>query len=206
MTAGVKPACKKMRALGKDLDLKGYRAPETKCKMEVPPGQHGGSRRRRVSDYGLQLRAKQTLRYVYGVLEKQFRKYFKEAARRKGSTGENLLQILESRLDNVVFRAGFAATRAEARQLISHKAILVNDKVVNIRSYKLAAGDKIAVSEKARAQLRIKAALELAQQRSEPEWIDVDGEAFSALYKTHPMREELPSWYQEQLVVELYSK
>ena len=198
--------CKKMRREGVDLDLlSGVRPLDTKCKLDQSPGMHG-QRGRRTSDYGLQLRAKQRVRRVYGVLEKQFRNYYKEAARLKGATGENLLLLLESRLDNMVYRMGFASTRAEARQLVHHKAIIVNGQVVNIPSYRVKVGDKVSVREKARGQLRIKAAIELVQQNSMlPEWVEVDAEQFAGTFKFLPARTDLPD-YNEQLVVELYSK
>jgi small subunit ribosomal protein S4 len=200
------PKLKLSRREGTDLFLKsGVRAIDTKCKIETAPGQHG-ARKPRLSDYGLQLREKQKVRRIYGVLEKQFRNYYKEAARLKGNTGENLLQLLESRLDNVVYRMGYASTRAEARQLVSHKAIVVNDKVVNIPSYKVTAADVVAIREKAKKQDRIVAALELAEQREKPTWIEVDNKAMSGVYKSNPERSELSAEINEQLIVELYSK
>ena len=200
------PKLKLSRREGTDLFLKsGVRAIDTKCKIETAPGQHG-ARKPRLSDYGLQLREKQKVRRIYGVLEKQFRNYYKEAARLKGNTGENLLQLLESRLDNVVYRMGYASTRAEARQLVSHKAIVVNDKVVNIPSYKVTAADVIAIREKSKKQDRIVAALELAEQREKPTWIEVDNKAMSGVYKSNPERSELSAEINEQLIVELYSK
>jgi len=200
------PKLKLSRREGTDLFLKsGVRAIDTKCKIETAPGQHG-ARKPRLSDYGLQLREKQKVRRIYGVLEKQFRNYYKEAARLKGNTGENLLQLLESRLDNVVYRMGYASTRAEARQLVSHKAIVVNDQVVNIPSYKVSAEDVVAIREKAKKQDRIVAALELAEQREKPTWIEVDNKAMSGVYKTNPERSDLSAEINEQLIVELYSK
>lgn len=200
------PKLKLSRREGTDLFLKsGVRAIDTKCKIETAPGQHG-ARKPRLSDYGLQLREKQKVRRIYGVLEKQFRNYYKEAARLKGNTGENLLQLLESRLDNVVYRMGYASTRAEARQLVSHKAIVVNDQVVNIPSYKVSAEDVVAIREKAKKQDRIVAALELAEQREKPTWIEVDSKAMSGVYKTNPERSDLSAEINEQLIVELYSK
>jgi small subunit ribosomal protein S4 len=200
------PKLKLSRREGTDLFLKsGVRAIDTKCKIETAPGQHG-ARKPRLSDYGLQLREKQKVRRIYGVLEKQFRNYYKEAARLKGNTGENLLQLLESRLDNVVYRMGYASTRAEARQLVSHKAIVVNDQVVNIPSYKVSAEDVVAIREKAKKQDRIVAALELAEQREKPTWIEVDNKAMSGVYKSNPERSELSAEINEQLIVELYSK
>ena len=200
------PKLKLSRREGTDLFLKsGVRAIDTKCKLDTAPGQHG-ARKPRLSDYGLQLREKQKVRRIYGVLEKQFRNYYKEAARLKGNTGENLLQLLESRLDNVVYRMGYASTRAEARQLVSHKSIVVNGSVVNIPSYKVSAEDVVAVREKSKKQGRIVAALELAEQREKPTWIDVDAKAMSGVYKAHPERSELSAEINEQLIVELYSK
>lgn len=201
------PKCKLARREGTDLHLKsGIRSLDSKCKVDVPPGQHGPSKRGRLTGYGTQLRAKQLIKRVYGVLEKQFRSYYKKAARLKGNTGESLLQLLESRLDNVVYRMGFATTRSEARQLVSHKAILVNGRVLNIPSYQVQKDDVIEVREKCRGQLRIKAALELAQQRTASEWIELDAKQFKGTFKRIPERDELPSEYSEQLVVELYSK
>jgi|TARA_Y100000034_G_C6810289_1_gene364091 small subunit ribosomal protein S4 len=200
------PKLKLSRREGTDLFLKsGVRAIDSKCKIDTAPGQHG-ARKPRLSDYGLQLREKQKVRRIYGVLEKQFRNYYKEAARLKGNTGENLLQLLESRLDNVVYRMGYASTRAEARQLVSHKAIVVNGKVVNIPSYKVSAEDVVAIREKAKKQDRIVAALELAEQREKPTWIEVDNKAMSGVYKNNPERSDLSAEINEQLIVELYSK
>ncbi len=200
------PKLKLSRREGTDLFLKsGVRAIDSKCKIETAPGQHG-ARKPRLSDYGLQLREKQKVRRIYGVLEKQFRNYYKEAARLKGNTGENLLQLLESRLDNVVYRMGYASTRAEARQLVSHKAIVVNGQVVNIPSYKVSAEDVVAIREKAKKQGRIIAALELAEQREKPTWIEVDNKEMSGVYKSNPERSDLSAEINEQLIVELYSK
>ncbi len=201
------PTCKLSRREGTDLMLKsGVRPLESKCKAEVPPGQHGPTRRGRLSDYGVQLREKQKVRRLYGVLEKQFRSYYKEAARRKGNTGENLLQILESRLDNVVYRMGYGSTRSEARQLVAHKGILVNDVVVNIASYQVQAGDVVAVREKAKKQLRVQQAIDLATQRGRVEWVEVDNSKMEGTYKHVPERGELPSEINESLIIELYSK
>jgi small subunit ribosomal protein S4 len=200
------PTCKLARREGTDLFLKsGLKPLESKCKLEVPPGGQG-QRRTRLSDYGVQLREKQKLRRMYGVLERQFRNYYKKAARIKGSTGEILLRMLESRLDNVVYRMGFAATRAEARQLVSHSGITVNDKVVNIPSYQLKAGDKVAVRERAKAQLRIKAALDIAGQVGFPDWVEVDDKNMRGTLKNLPERDEILPDINENLVVELYSK
>ncbi len=200
------PKLKLSRREGTDLFLKsGVRAIDTKCKLESAPGQHG-ARRGRLSDYGLQLREKQKVRRIYGVLEKQFRNYYKEAARIKGNTGENLLQLLEQRLDNVVYRMGFASTRAEARQLVSHKAIVVNGKVVNIPSYKVRPEDVVGIREKAKKQARIAAALELAEQREKPVWLEVDSTKMEGQFKRIPERADLSAEINEQLIVELYSK
>ncbi len=200
------PKCKLSRREGTDLFLKsGVRPLETKCKLDVPPG-GAAQRRPRLSDYGMQLREKQKLRRMYGVLERQFRNYYKKAARLKGSTGENLLRLLEGRLDNVVYRMGFASTRAEARQLVSHKGIQVNGKLVNSPSLQVSAGDAIGVREKAKKQLRIQSALEIAVQVGLPEWVDVDAKKMAGTLKTLPDREEILPEINENLVVELYSK
>lgn len=200
------PTCKLARREGTDLFLKsGVRAHDSKCNAETVPGQHG-AKRGRLSDYGVQLREKQKVRRIYGILEKQFRGYYTEAARRKGATGENLLQLLESRLDNVVYRMGFASTRAEARQLVSHKSIMINGKVVNIPSYQVSVNDKISVREKSKGQLRINSAMDLAEQRGIPEWIDVDRTAKSGVFKIVPERSDLSADINENLIVELYSK
>ena len=200
------PKCKLSRREGTDLFLKsGVRPLESKCKLEVPPG--GPTQRRpRMSDYGLQLREKQKLRRMYGILERQFRNYYKRAAQLKGSTGENLLRLLEGRLDNTVYRMGFAATRAEARQLVSHKSIEVNGKIVNIPSAQLKAGDSISIREKAKKQLRIQNAMEIASQVGLPEWVDVDAKKMTGVLKSLPDREEILPDINENLVVELYSK
>jgi len=206
MARYIGPKCKLSRREGTDLFLKsGVRALESKCKLETAPGQHG-ARRGRLSDYGVQLREKQKVRRIYGILEKQFRNYYKEAARLKGATGENLLQLLESRLDNVVYRMGFGSTRAEARQMVAHKAILVNGAAVNIPSYQVKAGDVIALREKAKKQLRVQSALALAAQRGEPEWIELNSEKLEGVFKSVPDRQELSSEINENLIVELYSK
>jgi len=200
------PKLKLSRREGTDLFLKsGVRAIDSKCKLETAPGQHG-ARKGRLSDYGLQLREKQKVRRIYGVLEKQFRNYYKEAARLKGNTGENLLQLLEQRLDNVVYRMGFASTRAEARQLVSHKAILVNGRVVNIPSYVITPEDTVVIREKSKTQARIIAALELAEQREKPTWVEVDCKKMEGSFKRLPERSDLSADINEQLIVELYSK
>lgn len=200
------PKCKLSRREGTDLFLKGRgRSLDTKCKMEKTPGQHG-DKRQRLSDYALQLREKQKVRRIYGVLEKQFRGYYKEAVRRKGSSGENLLQLLECRLDNVVYRMGYGATRAEARQLVSHKAIEVNGKILNIPSYQVKAEDVISIREKSRNQLRIKSSLDSAEGHGFPEWVDVNVKNMSGVFKSVPERTDLPADINELLIIELYSK
>lgn len=206
MARYIGPTCKLSRREGTDLFLKsGARALDSKCKLETAPGQHG-QRRGRLSDYGVQLREKQKVRRIYGILEKQFRGYYKEAARQKGASGENLLKLLESRLDNVVYRMGFGSTRSESRQLVSHKAISVNGKTVNIASFQVAAGDVVAVREKAKKQLRIQNAINLAGQRSNVEWVDVNAEKKEGVFKRIPDRSDLPADINENLIVELYSK
>jgi len=200
------PKCKLSRREGTDLFLKsGVRPLESKCKLDVPPG-GAAQRRPRLSDYGMQLREKQKLRRMYGVLERQFRNYYKKAAQLKGSTGENLLQLLEGRLDNVVYRMGFASTRAEARQLVSHKGIEVNGRVVNIPSAQVSAGDAVGIREKAKKQLRIQNALEIASQVGLPDWVDVDSKKMMGTFKTLPERQDILPDINENLVVELYSK
>ena len=200
------PKCKLARREGTDLFLKsGVRPIDSKCKTDTNPGQHG-QRRGRLSDYGVQLREKQKVRRTYGVLEKQFRGYYKEAARLKGATGENLLRLLECRLDNVVYRMGFGSTRAEARQLVSHKSICVNGDVVNIPSFQVAAGDLVGVREKSKQQLRVKSALELSAQRSEIDWVSVNQSKMEGEFTRKPDRMDLPSEINENLIVELYSK
>jgi small subunit ribosomal protein S4 len=200
------PKCKLSRREGTDLFLKsGVRPLESKCKLEVPPG-GAPQRRPRVSDYGLQLREKQKLRRMYGVLERQFHNYYKRAAQQKGSTGENLLKVLEGRLDNVAYRMGFATTRSEARQLVSHKSIMVNGKVVNIPSFQVSPGDEISIREKARKQLRVQNALQLAGEAGFPEWVEVDQTKMSGVLKQLPERDDILPDINENLVVELYSK
>ncbi len=200
------PRLKLSRREGTDLFLtSGIKPIDAKCKAETAPGQHG-QRRGRLSDYGVQLREKQKVRRLYGVLEKQFRNYYKKAASMRGSTGENLLTLLEARLDNVVYRMGFGSTRAEARQLVSHKAFLVNGKAVNIPSYQVQEGDVIAVREKAKNQLRIQSAISIAGQRGEVEWVDVNAQKMEGTFKRNPDRSDLPAEINENLIVELYSK
>lgn len=206
MARYIGPKCKLARREGTDLFLKsGVRPLDSKCKLETPPGQHG-TRRTRVSEYGLQLREKQKVRRIYGVLERQFRRYYVEATRRRGTTGEILLQLLESRLDNVVYRMGFGSTRAEARQLVNHGGILVNGNPVDIPSYQVSAGDVISVREKAKNQVRIQAALELAQQQGLVAWVDVDAKKLEGVYKAVPDRADLSADINEHLIIELYSK
>jgi small subunit ribosomal protein S4 len=201
------PKCKLSRREGTDLFLKsGVKSLESKCKLEVPPGGVKGERKSRLSGYGIQLREKQKLRRMYGVLERQFRNYYEKASGRPGATGETLLQLLEGRLDNVVYRMGFASTRTEARQLVSHKSIAVNGEVVNIPSYQCKGGDVIAVREKAQKQLRIQAALQIKAQVGFPEWVEVDDKKFSGVLKALPERGDILPDINENLVVELYSK
>lgn len=200
------PKCKLSRREQTDLFLKSrVRSLDSKCKSEKLPGQHG-DKRQRLSDYAIQLREKQKLRRLYGILEKQFHSYYVKANRKSGSTGENLLRLLECRLDNVVYRMGFGVTRAEARQLVSHKSILVNEKPVNIPSYQVSPNDMIRIRDKSRDQLRIIAALTSSKEYGFPEWVEVDTNKMSGIFKTAPERKELPSDINEQLVVELYSK
>jgi len=207
MARYIGPTCKLARREGVDLELKSpARGLESKCKLNQLPGQHGSSRRMRVSDFALQLREKQKVRRMYGILEKQFRNYYKTAARKKGATGENLLQLLEGRLDNVVYRIGFGSTRSEARQLVSHRSVLVNGSSVNVPSYQVQPGDVISLREKAQKQLRVQSAMSLAAQRGHVDWIDVNESKFEGIFKSAPERTDLPSEINESLIVELYSK
>ncbi|AFP84706.1 30S ribosomal protein S4 [secondary endosymbiont of Ctenarytaina eucalypti] len=200
------PKLKLSRREGTDLFLKsGFRTIDAKCKIEQPPGQHG-ARKPRLSDYGIQLREKQKVRRLYGVLERQFRNYYKQAARLKGNTGENLLKLLESRLDNVVYRMGFGATRAESRQLVSHKAVMVNGHVVNIASHQVSPHQVVSICEKAKNQSRVRASLELIEQREKPPWMEVDSAKTSGVFKRIPERTDLSADINEHLIVELYSK
>ncbi|MDA9095922.1 30S ribosomal protein S4 [Porticoccaceae bacterium] len=200
------PTCKLSRREGTDLFLKsGVRPLESKCRSESAPGQHG-ARRGRLSDYGVQLREKQKVRRMYGVLEKQFRNYYRDAASQKGNTGENLLTILEKRLDNVVYRMGFGATRAESRQLVAHNSILVNGQKVNIASFRVQEGDTVGLREKSKKQLRVQTALQLASQRGEVEWMQVDSNKMEGTFTRNPDRSDLPAEINENLIVELYSK
>lgn len=207
MARYIGPSCKLARREGGDLFLKsGVRDHSSKCKSEKLPGQHG-DKKPRLSNYGLQLREKQKYRRIYGILEKQFHNYYVIAAKRKGSTGENLISLLESRLDNVVYRMGFASTRAEARQLVVHKGILVNDKVLNIPSFIVSPGDVITVRQKAKAQGRVQAAMALSEQRTSCDWLTVDTASFKGTFSSVPTLDDLPDTYSKvQLVVELYSK
>jgi small subunit ribosomal protein S4 len=208
MARNLDAKCRQCRREGEKLFLKGEKCFTDKCPVErrsYPPGQHG-QKQSRLSGYATQLREKQKVRRIYGVLERQFRKVYAEADRRKGITGENLLQLLESRLDTVAYRMGFGASRTEARQIVRHNGILVNGKRVNIPSYQLRQGDVVEVAEKARTQLRIKGAVEAAEQRGFPEWLEVDSKAMKGVFKAMPQRSELPATINESLVVELYSK
>ncbi|MFI0400146.1 MAG: 30S ribosomal protein S4 [Thiolinea sp.] len=206
MARYIGPTCKLSRREGTDLYLKSRGVSlEKKCKLDKKPGQHGEGRGR-LSDYGVQLREKQKVRRIYGVLERQFSNYFKKAAQQKGSTGENLLRLLEGRLDNVVYRMGFGATRSESRQLVSHKAILVNGKIVNIASYQVKAGDLISVREKAKKQVRVQDSIKVAEQLGFPSWVDVNVKDLQGTYKSAPDRADLPAEINESLIVELYSK
>ncbi|MFB6422234.1 MAG: 30S ribosomal protein S4 [Candidatus Malihini olakiniferum] len=200
------PKLRLSRREGTDLFLKsGVRTIDSKCKIEKNPGQHG-ARKPRLSDYGVQFREKQKVRRIYGVLERQFCNFYKEAARLKGNTGANLLRLLEMRLDNVVYRMGFGATRAEARQLVSHKAVMVNSRIVSIASYQVSPNDIIRIREKAKKQSRVKAALELAEQREKPTWLEVDAAKMEGVFKRAPERTDLSADINEHLIVELYSK
>jgi small subunit ribosomal protein S4 len=201
------PKAKLSRREGTDLFLKSARRSlDSKCKLDSKPGQHGRTSGARTSDYGNQLREKQKVKRMYGILERQFRRYFADADRRKGNTGENLLKLLESRLDNVAYRMGFGSTRAEARQLVSHKALTVNGEVVNIASYQVKAGDVVAVREKAKKQARILEALSLAEQTGIPSWVAVDGKKMEGTFKSMPDRSEIAHDVNESLIVDLYSR
>jgi small subunit ribosomal protein S4 len=208
MARYVGPTCKLARREGVDLELKSpARGLESKCKLNQLPGQHASTRRMRLSDYALQLREKQKVRRIYGVLERQFRNYYKAAAKQKGATGENLLRLLESRLDNVVYRMGFAVTRAQARQLVSHKGVSVNGQLVNIPSYQVQPEDVVAIREKAKNQLRIKEAITLSQEMNlVSPWVEVDTNKLQGVFKSFPDRADLSADINESLIVELYSK
>ncbi|AEO08269.1 30S ribosomal protein S4 [Buchnera aphidicola] len=206
MAKYIGPKLKLSRREGTDLFLKsGLRSIESKCKLEQPPGQHG-IKKPRLSDYAVQLREKQKVRRLYGILERQFKIYYKKAARLTGNTGANLLQLLESRLDNVVYRMGFGCTRAESRQLINHKAVMVNKKIVNISSYQVAPNDQVSIRVKSQNQSRIKAALELVEQREKPIWLEVNSSKMEGVFKRFPERSDLSAEINEYLIVELYSK
>ena len=209
MARNLDPKCRQCRREGEKLFLKGEKCFTDKCAIEkrnFAPGQHGQKRSQRLSDYGVQLREKQKVRRIYGILEGQFRGYYAKADAKKGITGENLLQLLECRLDNVAYRMGIGASRTEARQIVRHNSIKVNGKRVNIPSFQVKPGDVVEVAERAKQQLRIKGAIEAAEQRGFPEWLDVDVKAFKGTFKAKPQRDELPSTINESLVVELYSK
>ena len=210
MARYIGPTCKLARREGTDLSLKSpTRALDSKCKLEQKPGQHGATntRKGKLSDYATQLREKQKVKRIYGLLERQFRNYYKKASTKKGNTGENLLQLLETRLDNVVYRMGFAVTRPAARQLVSHRGVTVNGKSVNLASYQVKAGDVVALSEKAAKQLRVQEALTVAEQHDlNPSWVEVDAKKFTGIFKAVPDRADLPSDINEALIIELYSK
>lgn len=209
MARNLDPKCRQCRREGEKLFLKGEKCFTDKCSVErraYPPGQHGQKKNQRLSDYGGQLREKQKLRRVYGLLEKPFRRIYRSAEIQRGITGENLLQLLESRLDNVSYRMGFGASRSEARQTVRHNGIMVNGRRVNIPSYQVRPGDVIEVADRNKAHLRVKAAVLAAEQRGFPEWIEVDAKAMKGTYKAKPQRSELPATINEHLVVELYSK
>ena len=209
MARYIGPTCKLARREGADLSLKSpSRAIDSKCKLEQKPGQHGATARRgKMSDYAVQLREKQKVKRIYGLLERQFRNYYKKASSKKGNTGESLLQLLESRLDNVVYRMGFAVTRPAARQLVSHRGVMVNGKPVNLPSYQVKTGDQIQLTEKAQRQLRVEEALKVATDMDlAPAWVEVDAKKFSGVFKAMPERSDLPSDINEALIVELYSK
>jgi small subunit ribosomal protein S4 len=209
MARYIGPTCKLARREGADLSLKSpARALDSKCKLEQKPGQHGAAAKRgKLSDYAVQLREKQKVKRIYGLLERQFRNYYKKASSKKGNTGESLLQLLESRLDNVIYRMGFAVTRPQARQLVSHRGVTVNGKVVNLPSYQVRAGDAIALTERAQRQLRVAESLTLSQEMDLfPGWVEVDSKKFAGVFKAVPERSDLPSDINEALIVELYSK
>jgi small subunit ribosomal protein S4 len=202
------PTCKLARREGTDLFLKSPARPiDKKCKIEQKPGQHGTAKKAKNSDYSLQLREKQKVKRIYGVLERQFRRYYFEANRRRGATGENLLQLLESRLDNVVYRLGFAVTRAQARQMVSHRGVKVNGKIVNLASFQVKVGDIVALAERAKEQLRVKEALTLSQEMDlTPSWLEIDAAKAEGVFKQVPDRSDLSADINENLIVELYSK
>jgi small subunit ribosomal protein S4 len=209
MARYIGPTCKLARREGADLSLKSpSRALDSKCKLEQKPGQHGAAAKRgKLSDYAVQLREKQKVKRIYGLLERQFRNYYKKASSKKGNTGESLLQLLESRLDNVIYRMGFAVTRPQARQLVSHRGVTINGKIVNLPSYQVRAGDAIVLTERAQRQLRVAESLTLSQEMDLfPGWVEVDSKKFAGVFKAVPERSDLPSDINEALIVELYSK
>ncbi len=207
MARYVGPRCKLSRREGTDLGLKSARRSlDSKCKLDSKPGQHGRTSGARTSDYGKQLREKQKVKRIYGTLERQFRRYFAMASRTKGNTGESLLRLLESRLDNVVFRMGFGSTRAEARQLVSHRSVLINGRVCNIPSAQVRPNDVVTIAEKSRGQARIISSLELAEQNGFPQWVTVDPKKMEGVFKQMPDRADLPAEINESLIVELYSR
>ncbi|MBK8068737.1 MAG: 30S ribosomal protein S4 [Rhodanobacteraceae bacterium] len=208
MARYIGPTCKLARREGTDLFLKSPARPiDKKCKIEQKPGQHGAAKKAKNSDYSLQLREKQKVKRMYGVLERQFRRYYAEASRRRGATGENLLQILESRLDNIVYRMGFAVTRAQGRQLVAHRAIKVNGRIVNLPSYQVKVGDVVALADRAKDQLRVKEALTLSQEMDlAPNWVELDSAKSQGVFKQLPDRSDLSADINENLIVELYSK
>lgn len=208
MARYIGPTCKLARREGADLSLKSpARAIDSKCKLEQKPGQHGAARKGRLSDYGVQLREKQKVKRIYGLLERQFHKYYVKASNQKGNAGENLLRQLESRLDNVTYRMGFAVTRAQARQLVAHRAVSVNGKRVNLPSYQVRPGDEISLTESARSQLRVQESVTVSQEMDlVPAWVEVDAKKFSGVFKSLPERSDLPSDINESLIIELYSK
>jgi small subunit ribosomal protein S4 len=208
MARYIGPTCKLARREGADLSLKSpARAIDSKCKLEQKPGQHGAARKGRLSDYGVQLREKQKVKRIYGLLERQFHKYYVKASTQKGNAGENLLRQLEARLDNVVYRMGFAVTRAQARQLVAHRAVSVNGKRVNLPSYQVRPGDEISLTENARSQLRVQESVTVSQEMDlVPTWVEVDAKKFSGIFKSLPERSDLPSDINESLIIELYSK
>ncbi|HET9034174.1 MAG TPA: 30S ribosomal protein S4 [Dokdonella sp.] len=208
MARYIGPTCKLARREGTDLSLKSpARAIDSKCKLEQKPGQHGAARKGRLSDYGVQLREKQKVKRMYGLLERQFHKYYVKATTQKGNTGENLLRQLEARLDNVTYRMGFAVTRAQARQLVAHRAISVNGKRVNLPSFQVRPGDEISLTESARSQLRVQESMTVSQEMDlVPTWVEVDAKKFSGIFKSLPERSDLPSDINESLIIELYSK
>jgi small subunit ribosomal protein S4 len=209
MARNLDPKCRQCRREGEKLFLKGEKCFTDKCAIErrsYAPGQHGQRSGMRLSDYGKQLREKQKMRRLYGVLERQFRKTYADASRTKGITGERLLQLLESRLDNVAYRMGFGASRSEARQVVRHNAILVNGRRVNIPSYQVRPGDVIEVAERSKGQLRIKAGVDAVESRGVPEWLELDAKAMKGTFKALPARADLPATINESLVIELYSK